>query len=667
MEWASSFNPSTLQSEDDVETKFVLPLFKLLGYPEAYRRGKYPMDDYQSRKAGRKPEADQVYFSTEEQDKQNADTALLLIEAKKREIYDLSGAIVQAKYYGNLLKPPFLVITNGQQMIVLKRHQHHDEEIIADITIEQLSDQATASTLYDQLQFETVKKLKEQLLDPLRHIQYVELMRTLERYPDIQEQLAKGDFEPSIVRDERLLSVVKSKVAITCELPIVFAEGSCQIEFSNILLRGLTCHLSHEEILTKFLIGLETPPDWEARPFLQRTKQNTFEAQLGKTTVILSKREADELCNAVDEVCKQYKAIMLKATNILETWDFRPEKIEHEKGFELLSVETWLWEKMQQFAYEFDYDKGDSEWHIFDRRNLSIRVCPKGGSDHVIIWPKFGNGLFPNGMVDLLYIDSITYLYLYKEPDVTYDSIFQNVGPHGVWTASYTKKWLEQHFIPKVLSYFRINYLSPKGMRKNLIEWILLKLFPFSKSSQKRRDAVIQASTLDYSSEDEIPWAEICKLEQFAPYMHKIQSWFHHYRSYGASNMAASLLRPYYAAFTGLARCVDPTTVNVEYILGNLGAVGLRTKDDEDTDSQSHFSTYDDALTFLAKQVVRIQEANYENHYVADLLSRAFITIVEEGTFHLQQNQINAAKLALFPLWEQCRFADHFIDPILFP
>lgn len=220
---------------------------------------------------------------------------------------------------------------------------------------------------------------------------------------------------------------------------------------------------------------------------------------------------------------------------------------------------------------------------------------------------------------------------MYTEPDVTYDSIFQNVGPHGVWTASYTKKWLEQRFIPKVLSYYWINYLPPKGMRKNLIEWVLLKLFPFSKLSQKRRDIVIQALTRDYSSEDEISWADICKPEQFAPYMHEVQSWFHYYRAYGTSNMAASLLRPYYAAFTDLARCVDPTTVNVEYILGNLGAVGLRTEDDEDTDNQSHFSTYDDALTFLAKQVVRIQEANYENHYVADLLSRAFITIVTSG------------------------------------
>jgi Type I restriction enzyme R protein N terminus (HSDR_N) len=230
MAWASTIDLSSLRNEDDVETKIILPFFKLLGYPETHRRGKFPIDDYQSRRAGRKSEADQVYFSTADQDEQNADTALLLIEAKKTLVHSLEGAIGQAKYYGNILKSPFLVITNGRQIIVLKRHQHHNEEVIAEIAIDKLRDQATANTIYDQLQFETVKKLKEQLVDPLKHAQYVELMQILDRHPDIQEHLAKGDFEPSSVRDGRLLRVVKPRVAITCELPIAFAEGNCTIE-----------------------------------------------------------------------------------------------------------------------------------------------------------------------------------------------------------------------------------------------------------------------------------------------------------------------------------------------------------------------------------------------------------------------------------------------------
>ncbi len=666
MDWANTFDPSLLQSEDDVETKFALPFFRLLGYTDEYRRGKYPIAAYQPRRPGRKTEIDQIYFSVSDPGKQSAKTALLLVEAKKAQERDLEDAIQQAKYYGNHLEPLFLVVTNGSQVKILKRRRYDDDELVFDITMDQLRDRNIATEVYNQLQFETVEKLKEQLLDPLRHAQYVELMQTLNSHPDIQSQLAKGDFEPTTVQEGRHLTVVKPKVAIFCELPIAFAEGSWRIEFSNIMLRGLTCRLSHEEVLTDFLVGLETPPDWEVRPFLHKTEQNTFEARLGETTVILSEREAYELCNAVDDICKQYKDIMVEATNALETWDFRPVKIEVEKGFEILSVDLWLWEKMKQFSHEFDYDNGNSEWHIFDSQNLSIRVCPKEGPDHVVIWPKFGDGFFPSRQVDLLFVDCITYLYLYDE--TTYDSIFKNVGPHGVWTASYTKEWIEQQFIPKVLSYYSINQSPLKRTKKKLIEQIFLKIFSSSKLSRKQQNTIIQEAVQDYSSEEDIPLADINEPKQFAPYLNEVQSSFHYYHVYGTHNVPASLLRSYYAAFTELARCADPTTVDIHYIRENLGAVRFRTeRDEEGVHSQANLSTYNDALTFLDRQVTRIQAANYEDHKIADLLSRTFMAIIEDGTLQFQQNQVNAAKDALYPLWEQCRFNRHFIDPIIFP
>src|SRR6266705_2989198 len=663
--WASTFDPSLLQSEDDVETKFVLPFFKLLGYPETYRRGKHPVDDYQPGKRGRRSETDHIYFSTDDPTKQNADTALLLIEAKKVQEDDLKEAIKQARHYGEHLKTLFLVITNGIQIKVLKRLRYQEDETIFDITVDQLRDRTQATKVYNQLQFETVQRIKEQASDPLRHTQYVEIMRTLDRYPDVQAQLAKGDFELSTVQEGRHLTVVKPKVAITCELPIAFAEGRCTIKFSNIMLRGLTCRLSHAEILTDFLIGLETPPDWETRPFLYKTEQNTFEARLGETTVILSECEADELCNAVDEVCKQYKKSMIETTNTLETWDFRLVKIEDEKGFEMLSVEPWLWEKMKQFSQEFDYDNGNSEWHIFDSHSgRSIRVCPKNGPDHVVIWPRFGGDFFLSKAVDLLYVDCITYLYLYEE--TAYDSTFKNVGPRGVWTASYTKEWLKQQFVPRILSYYSINQSPLKHTGKKLIERIFPKIFPSSKLSQKQREAIVQEAIQDYSSAEDIPLVDISEPKQFAPYLHKVQSLFHHYHVYGTHNVSASFLRSYYAAFTELARCADPTTVDVNYIRGNLGAVRIRTEqDEENVNSRSNLSTYTDALTFLDKQVVRIQAVNYEDHKVADLLSSTFIAIIQDGTLQFQQSQVNAAKDALYPLWELCHFNDHFIDPIL--
>ncbi len=488
-------------------------------------------------------------------------------------------------------------------------------------------------------------------------------MQTLDQYPNIKAQLAKGDFEPSTTQEGRRLVVVKPKVAITCELPVAFEEGSCSIEFSNIMLPGLTCHLSHSEILTELLIGLGTPPGWETRCFLHKTEQNTYEARLGQTTVILSESEVCEVCDAIDEVCQQYKNNLIETTNALKTWDFTPVSMEDIKGFELLSVEQWLWDLMKQFSQEFDYDNGNSDWHIFDSQAWGIRVSRKNGGNHVVIWPKFGDGFFPHEEVDLLYVDCITYLHLYQDtPD---DSIFKNVGPHGIWTAKYTKEWIVQQFIPKVLSYYPINQTSPERNKKNLVERAILKVFPSSRLSQERRAAVVREAVQDYSSKKETPLDDIHEPKQFAHYLHQIQSLFHHYHYHGTYNVPASLLRPYYAAFTELARSADSATIDLKYIRENLGGVKLRTEQDEDMESPLKLSTYSDIMNFLDRQVARINIVDSEYHKVADLLSRTFIAIVQDGTLHFRQDQLNAAKDALNPLWEQCRFDHHFIEPIM--
>src|SRR5579872_6034743 len=81
--WARKFDPDSLESEADVEEDFVKPLFRLLGYSDKYLREKYPLKGYNPGKSGRKPETDIIYFSTENKEKQDSNTSLLLIEAKE--------------------------------------------------------------------------------------------------------------------------------------------------------------------------------------------------------------------------------------------------------------------------------------------------------------------------------------------------------------------------------------------------------------------------------------------------------------------------------------------------------------------------------------------------------------------------------------------------------
>ena len=660
--WLRTFDPSSL-NEDDVEANFVFPLFEYLGYPNLCRRGKYPVYDYQpgKSKVGRKPEIDQIYFSVSERNEQGRDTSLVLVEAKHPQVHDLEEAISQARYYGNLLAPIFLVITNGSHLIVLKRQRYRGEEVVFDDFTQTLLDRTRALEIYRQLQFELVKQLKEEGTDTLAHALYTELISASQRYPDLQAQLARGDFEPSTSQENKRLTVIKPTVAITCELPIAFTEGSCFIEFSNIMLRGLTCHLSHSEILEYLLIGLGTSLEWKTRRFLEMTQQGSFKAHLGKTTVILSEREARELCDVIDEVGQRYKDSMVESANILEIWDFSTITFEGKKGCHLLSVERWLWDLMKEFSYEFDFQMGNSEWHIFDSRLEVIRLTHRDNPDYyAALWPIIKANFIANSTtVDIIYNDCITELTEFDKNEVDGNTLFGNVGPRGFWTASYTHTWIVQKFIPKVLTYYLGSFTHFQDIKKQMFDNLSPRVQDLLRKGTQltteqmnilRREAVDDGRHNRY-----VPLPDITEPKQLDYYVGMIQSLFH---SYGVRNIPASILRPYYTAFANLAWHVDSSTIKLDYIQAKLGFI------QRSQGKRGDFENFDDILHCLEEQVIRILEAGFEDSQNADYLSRVFSAIVRDGVFRLPQSELNSTKQALRPLWERCRFETYFIEPL---
>ena len=545
--WLQAFDSSLLLNEAEVESKFVVPFFQHLGYPDECRRPQYSLKTYEpgAGKRGRKPSIDHIYFSTSEQKEQDADTSLVIVEAKEPDETHLDEVLEQARFYGYHLTPLFLVATNAHRLVVVKRHGHRGEEQIFDVALHELQKQATANQLYRELRFEVVKRLKEQLADDLTHALSVDIMHALDDHPDLHDLLAKGDFKQSRTQEGRRLTVIKPKVAVECDLPLAFGDGACSIKFSNVLLHGLTCHLTHRQILATLMTGLETPPHWGTRRFLQQTEDGSFEAQLEQTTVILSEQEAKELCTCIDDVCHTYKTLLVSTEDTLQTWKYLPMSMpgSHLHGFNILTVEPWLWKLMQQFAREFDYDAGTSPWHIFDRENFGLRVHLGGQEvEHVLIYPCYaGNPVYlPQKTIELLYcIEADRYLASVESGDQL--PWKQMVGPHGIWTAQYTEDWLVNQLIPQVLSHY--------PLRSGLL-W---------HSKRTRQPSYWTADSL---SERDVPLAQISIPPQLAPYLHQIQGWFY---IYGDCQVAASLLRPYYTALTDVVRHIDPLQLGSQY------------------------------------------------------------------------------------------------------
>ena len=657
--WIQAFDPHLLENEAEVESKFVVPLFQHLGYPEGCRRPQYPLKTYEpgTGRRGRKPTIDQIYFSTPKPEEQTEGTSLIIVEAKEPNETHLDDVLEQARFYGYHLTPLFLVVTNAHRLLVVKRHGFRGEERILDVTIRELRESAMASLLYHQLRFDVVRRLKEQLIDDITHARYVDLMSALEGHPDLRDQLAKGDFERSRTQEGRRLTVIEPKVAVVCDLPLAFGDGACRITFSNLLLQGLTCHLTHRQILESLMTGLDTPPHWGTRRFLRKTENRTFEAKLGQTTVILSEQEAKELCTCIDVVCHAYKDILVSTEDTLQTWDYLPVSIPESQlhRFNILTVEPWLWNLMLQFAQEFDIFEGTSPWHIFDRGNDRLRVLYNRDVEHVLIYPSYGPSYLPKREVDLLYCVKEDQLLAIEEK-WSGPSWRQVVGPRGRWTARYTECWLVKKFIPHVLTYYAKQ--QPEGARQPPY-WSFRFL-------SERRVSLARASTSKH----------------LAPYLHLIQGTLH---IYGDCQIPASLLRPYYAALTDLVRHIDPSKLApryIGYIHGYVsGATHLANCEqfqapeeedfltseepgddlDQEVEEVSPIREVNGIIDSLSEHVRRIHLVEHESSQVADYLSCAFIALLEDGTIHCGQEHLNAAKDAVLPLLDFSRFEERYV------
>lgn len=462
-----------------------------------------------------------------------------------------------------------------------------------------------------------------------RNTKYNLIEKIIRRYPDLQDVLETCDFEPSIKREDYRLVVVQPKVAIACNLPKAFREGNCEIDFSNIILRGLKISLNHQDILGQLMTGLNTQPYWNCRRFLKQLDQNYFEVNLGKTTLILSEPEALDLCFCVDAVCQEYKKSIIEFENSLETWNFEIVDIANIRGFILFSVGQKLWKLMQQFADEFDYTKGKSEWHLFHNEDSSIRVS-RGIRDHAFILPKVDRNLSLgiNNKINIIYKINHAYLECLERGKVT--SWQQDIGVKGTWTARYTKQWLLEKYIPQAISYY---------------------LDKFQLSEAELLAEIVNYKSDAYGGKLRLQIKQINEIKDLLPYLRDIQSWLHLYKE----NIAATLLQSYYQTFTDLIRNTDCFITGIDYIMRNLLAVKW-----ENTQAKIPYNytqcSFKDAINCLDEQVAKINNSKYENSFKADLITRTYIWIIENGKIRFSQAQLNAAKQALQPLWEDSRF-----------
>ncbi|BCL39136.1 hypothetical protein [Nostoc sp. MS1] len=617
IKWIQSFDYRLLKNKDDVEINFIVPMFHYLSYPESYCTNTKNIESIR------------IYYSTDEVLKQNSETSLIIALYIEPNSYNFSEAIERARFYSTYLKPSLFLLTNGYHVKIFKYFIYHQEELILDKSVDSLKNTGIATDFYNNYNFNTVKNIDKNTANILKYTQYSLIEKSLRRY-NLQEIVANTDFRPAIFREGDRLTVVKPKVVIECNLPKAFKEGSCQVQFSSIILRGLRISLNHQYILGKLMTGLNTRPEWGCRSFLKQLDDNAFEVNLGQTTIILSDLETADLCLCIDIVGQEYKKAIIASEDALETWNFEFTQFLGVRGVNLFSVDAKLWRLMHSFANEFNYVQGKSEWHLFQQEDISIRVS-RGIRDHAFILPKPVNylSILPNGTINIVYEINDVHLQSLEKGEM--NTWQQDIGPRGTWTAKYTQQWLLHQFIPKVIDYYSEKYpLSEEDLLNNIVT----------------------------NSNERFVITQIYDIKELIVYLQDIQSWLHSYQE----NIISTLLAVYYRAFTNLIRHTDSSISGMDYIIRNLSLIeSNNTRDSINSNFQKW--NFKDVISYLEAQVGRINNYQYENSFNAVLITRIFIWVIENGKISFSQSQLNAAKEALQPLWEQSRFEMRHVYP----
>jgi hypothetical protein len=629
IKWIQAFDIRVLQTEEDVEKKFIVPLFQHLGYPDSFRQSKYTLTSNELDNPAKRLKNAQIYFATDDVVRQNADTSLIIVIYLSPNTQYFQEAITQAKFYSRYLKPLFFILTNGYEIKVFKYFPYHREENIFDAIIDTLRNTQIAENFYQQLNFELIRKSSKNIFNNSHH-NFSNIEKYLRRHTEFGTLLEKSEFEPCLIKESHFLVIVKPNVLIECNLPQAFSKGNCVIQFSSVILRGMKIALSHQQVLGQLMTGLHTKPEWGCRRFIKQIDADIYEAKLGQTTVILSELEASDLCLCIDAICQEYKKSIIEFENNLETWDFKFVQLPHTRGFHLFSVDLKLWKIMHNFIKNFNYAQGKSEWHIFDQGNTSIRVS-RGIRDHAFILPILSNSFsaLSNNQVDILYEINDIHLASLERNKLT--SWQEDIGQHGTWTAQYTKTWLIEKYIPEVINYY--------SQQHQVLEFD------------------INNNIVNYQTQHRI-LKEINAIKDLLPHIRDIQVWLNRY----IENIAASSLQQYYTVFTDLIRNTDSAIPGIDYILKNLDNIyWINTSKAISRDWE--ISSFKDAIYCLDTQVTRINNVKYESSLQADLITRIFIWVIENGKINYSQAQLNAAKQALLALWEQSRFEMRHVYP----
>ncbi|MFJ7915431.1 MULTISPECIES: HNH endonuclease [unclassified Lysinibacillus] len=239
-------------------------------------------------------------------------------------------------------------------------------------------------------------------------------------------------------------------------------RGSCLFTFNSFYIRGSNISLGHKEILSELYPGNNTPIEFDMRRYIvAKLDNNNYVIQLGNSRFNLSHEEVKDLCIVIDKFIIDYIDALKELEEILECEEFTPHH-QNESKYNLIKVNMNLWLKILEFSRKYDYEAGDSDWHIFDSSgNNMLKVYIKNENE------KYNEGykcIIHSFIEDPYSWAPSNYVWL-----LWYDVSFKkDYGLRDYWTVKQTYNWLLEDLLPKVIQECILS--EPKSFFKRIKE-----------------------------------------------------------------------------------------------------------------------------------------------------------------------------------------------------
>lgn len=234
-------------------------------------------------------------------------------------------------------------------------------------------------------------------------------------------------------------------------------DGSCLITFKSLKIRDCMITFSHDQIINILLQGMNTDISLRMRRFIVGIQNEMVCIQFPNNRFFISIDEVKQLCELIDSFGLDYISALQRIEKMLGISSFEKSKY-WSKGYRLMKVDSNLWNSLVRFSNEFDYQNGNTNWHVFNRNNMFIQVHTEEQHLRKI---HFHLRLLAERCDD----NFIPFVQSHSKVWIVWDiGHFENdpdlIHRDGYWDAVTVFEWLSKEFIPYATAYYNYKFVK---------------------------------------------------------------------------------------------------------------------------------------------------------------------------------------------------------------